>query len=79
MAAQARASAPHAARCWHTPSATSCSRAPSCKVARERYAAIQERSAALQQQFSEHVLDATDGWSHIASSGRPRWCAARRA
>ncbi|MFO1227015.1 M3 family metallopeptidase [Roseateles sp.] len=37
-------------------------------AARERYAAIQERSAALQQQFSEHVLDATDGWSHIASS-----------
>ncbi|MEO3692733.1 M3 family metallopeptidase [Roseateles paludis] len=35
---------------------------------RERYAAIQERSAALQQQFSEHVLDATDGWSHIAST-----------
>lgn len=36
--------------------------------ARERYAAIQERSAALQQQFSEHVLDATDGWSHIANT-----------
>jgi oligopeptidase A len=36
--------------------------------ARERYAAIQERSAELQQQFSEHVLDATDGWSHIAST-----------
>jgi oligopeptidase A len=36
--------------------------------ARERYAAIQERSAELQQQFSEHVLDATDGWSHIASA-----------
>jgi oligopeptidase A len=33
--------------------------------ARERYAAIQERSAELQQQFSEHVLDATDGWSLI--------------
>ena len=37
-------------------------------AARERYAAIQERSAELQQQFSEHVLDATDGWSHIASA-----------
>jgi len=36
--------------------------------ARERYAAIQERSAALQQQFSEHVLDATDGWSYVASA-----------
>jgi oligopeptidase A len=36
--------------------------------ARERYAAIQERSAELQQQFSEHVLDATDGWSHVASA-----------
>ena len=33
---------------------------------------IQERSAALQQQFSEHVLDATDGWidieGHMAGS-----------
>ncbi|MDG0863620.1 M3 family metallopeptidase [Pelomonas aquatica] len=37
-------------------------------AARERYAAIQERSAELQQQFSEHVLDATDGWSHVASA-----------
>ena len=37
-------------------------------AARERYAAIQERSAELQQQFSEHVLDATDGWSTIAST-----------
>ncbi len=36
--------------------------------ARERYAAIQERSAELQQKFSEHVLDATDGWSHVASA-----------
>jgi oligopeptidase A len=31
--------------------------------ARSRFAAIQERSAALGQQFSEHVLDATDGFS----------------
>ncbi|CAM3961373.1 M3 family metallopeptidase [Roseateles saccharophilus] len=37
-------------------------------TARERYAAIQERSAELQQQFSEHVLDATDGWHIIASA-----------
>ncbi|MBW8846891.1 MAG: M3 family metallopeptidase [Burkholderiales bacterium] len=37
-------------------------------AARERYAAIQERSAELQQQFSEHVLDATDGWSHVATT-----------
>ncbi|HEY1130312.1 MAG TPA: M3 family metallopeptidase [Roseateles sp.] len=37
-------------------------------AARERYAAIQERSAELQQQFSEHVLDATDGWSYVAST-----------
>jgi len=36
--------------------------------ARERYAAIQERSAELQQQFSEHVLDATDGWSYVANA-----------
>lgn len=36
--------------------------------ARERYATIQERSAELQQQFSEHVLDATDGWSYVAST-----------
>jgi len=36
--------------------------------ARDRYAAIQERSAELQQQFSEHVLDATDGWSYVAST-----------
>lgn len=36
--------------------------------ARERYAAIQERAAELQQQFSEHVLDATDGWSYVATA-----------
>ncbi|CAN7387277.1 M3 family metallopeptidase [Rhizobacter sp. LjRoot28] len=30
---------------------------------RERYAAIQDRQAALSQSFSEHVLDATDGFS----------------
>jgi oligopeptidase A len=32
-------------------------------VAKERFAAIQERQAELSQQFSEHVLDATDQWS----------------
>ena len=31
--------------------------------ARLRFAAIQERSAELAQQFSEHVLDATDGYT----------------
>ena len=32
-------------------------------AARERYAAIQDRSAALSQQFGDHVLDATDAFS----------------
>ncbi|HOB95635.1 MAG TPA: M3 family metallopeptidase [Aquabacterium sp.] len=32
-------------------------------AARERFAAIQERSAERSQKFSENVLDATDGWS----------------
>jgi oligopeptidase A len=32
-------------------------------AARERFAAIQERSGALSQQFGDHVLDATDAWS----------------
>ncbi len=32
-------------------------------AARERFAAIQERAAELGQKFSEHLLDATDGWS----------------
>ncbi len=36
--------------------------------ARERYTAIQERRAALSQQFSEHVLDATDGFALYVSS-----------
>ena len=31
-------------------------------AAKERFAAIQERQAELSQQFSEHVLDATDQW-----------------
>ena len=31
--------------------------------AKERFAAIQERQAEISQQFSEHVLDATDAWS----------------
>jgi oligopeptidase A len=32
-------------------------------AAKERFAAIQSRSAELSQQYSEHVLDATDGFS----------------
>ena len=36
--------------------------------AKARFAAIQERSAELGQQFSEHVLDATDGFSLLASA-----------
>jgi oligopeptidase A len=35
---------------------------------KERFAAIQERSAELSQKFSEHVLDATDGFVHYAST-----------
>jgi len=35
--------------------------------AKERFAAIQERSAEISQFFSEHVLDATDAWSVLAS------------
>jgi len=31
-------------------------------AARERYAAIQDRSGELSQRFGEHVLDATDAW-----------------
>ncbi len=38
--------------------------------ARLRFAAIQERSAALGQQFSEHVLDATDGFSLTVATER---------
>jgi oligopeptidase A len=36
--------------------------------AKLRFAAIQERSADLEQQYREHVLDATDGFSHLAST-----------
>jgi oligopeptidase A len=36
--------------------------------AKLRFAAIQERGADLEQQYREHVLDATDGFSHLASS-----------
>ena len=36
--------------------------------AKTRFAAIQERSAELGQQYSEHVLDATDGFSLLAST-----------
>ncbi len=36
-------------------------------AARERYAELQERQAALGQTYSEHVLDATDGYAYYAS------------
>jgi len=35
--------------------------------AKQRFAQIQERSAELQQQFSEHVLDATDAFAYFAT------------
>jgi oligopeptidase A len=37
-------------------------------AAKQRFAAIQERSAELSQKFSEHVLDATDGFVHYSST-----------
>jgi len=37
--------------------------------ARERYAQIQERQAALSQAYSEHVMDATDGFALYVSEG----------
>jgi oligopeptidase A len=37
-------------------------------AAKERFAAIQARTAELSQAFSEHVLDATDGFVHYASA-----------
>ena len=37
-------------------------------AAKERFAAIQERSAELGQKFSEHVMDATDGFAHYATA-----------
>ncbi|OWQ93443.1 oligopeptidase A [Roseateles aquatilis] len=36
--------------------------------AKERFARIQERSAELGQAFSEHVMDATDGWAYYATA-----------
>ncbi|MCM5680353.1 M3 family metallopeptidase [Schlegelella sp. S2-27] len=36
-------------------------------AAKERFAQIQERQAELSQKFSEHVLDATDGYSYFAT------------
>ncbi|MBB3292156.1 oligopeptidase A [Mitsuaria sp. BK045] len=36
--------------------------------AKARFAKIQERSAELGQAFSEHVMDATDGWSYLATA-----------
>lgn len=35
--------------------------------AKARFAQIQERQAELSQQFSEHALDATDAYSHLAT------------
>ncbi len=37
-------------------------------AARERFAQIQEQSAELAQKFSEHVMDATDGFAHYATA-----------
>ena len=37
-------------------------------VAKERFAAIQERLAEVSQKFSENVLDATDQWSAIVTA-----------
>jgi len=39
-------------------------------AAKARYAAIQDRSGALEQQFSDHVLDATDAWSLVVTGDR---------
>ncbi len=37
--------------------------------AKARFVEIQERAAEAEQQYREHVLDATDGFSHLASPG----------
>ncbi len=37
-------------------------------AAKLRFAEIQQRSAELEQQYREHVLDATDGFIHLAST-----------
>lgn len=37
-------------------------------AAKEHFAAIQERSAALAQKFSENTLDATDRWAYYATA-----------
>jgi oligopeptidase A len=36
-------------------------------AAKARFAQIQDRSAELQQRYSEHVLDATDGWKLVVA------------
>lgn len=38
-------------------------------ASKSRFAQIQERLASLSQQFSEHVLDATDQWGLLVNSG----------
>jgi len=40
--------------------------------AKTRFAAIQERSAELTQQYSEHVMDATDGYAYDATAEQLR-------
>ena len=37
---------------------------------KQRYAAIQDRSGALEQQFADHVLDATDAWTLVVTGDR---------
>ena len=37
-------------------------------AAKHRFAEIQERLAEISQTFSEHVLDATDAWSYVATA-----------
>ena len=69
-----------AARRWPTRCATSCSSAPNCR-ARDGSASpqIQDALAELSQRFSEHVLDATDGFALSSTTtplaGCPPTCA----
>ena len=37
-------------------------------AAKQRYAELQDQQAAVGQKFSEHVLDATDGYAYLASA-----------
>jgi oligopeptidase A len=38
-------------------------------AAKQRYAELQDQQAEVGQKFSEHVLDATDGYAYYASAG----------